>query len=154
MKSEAEERATFVNDSLDGSILSADAASAGVGYDDQTSRTSIVKQLERLQYQCVRQSHQNHPNKDAHPVKSFDQRDKVSQAWLSAIPTPTSFIPSPEYTSLATLCGNTHQRQTLRSPRRGPNVCTSSLRFLAHPEHSHPKNHSFHHQRLWSHRRC
>ena len=50
MKIEAEERATFLNDSLDGSILSAEAASAGVGFDDKTSRTSIVKQLERLQY--------------------------------------------------------------------------------------------------------
>jgi len=80
-----------VNVPLEGSILNADAESAGVGFDDQTSRTSILKQLER-------QSLENHPNQAAHPVKRLGQRDKVSLAWLSAIPTPTSYIPSPEYT--------------------------------------------------------
>ena len=38
-----------------------------------------------------------HPNREARAVRFFTQRDKLSQAWLAALPGPLSNIPSPEF---------------------------------------------------------
>ena len=38
------------------------------------------------------------PDKNSRPARFFHNRDKVSQAWLSALPGPLTHIPSPEFT--------------------------------------------------------
>ena len=39
-----------------------------------------------VQHQVLVRGLELHPNKSAHPVQKFPHKDKVSQAWLSALP--------------------------------------------------------------------
>ena len=43
-----------------------------------------------------------HPNPSARPVLHFPQLDKVSSAWVAALPGPSSYIPSPAFAE--TMC--------------------------------------------------
>lgn len=94
MKDDAQERCTFVEDDLCGTILNAEASSAG----DGSTQTKAIKYLESLHHKSVHKGLQLHHNQNAKPIKRFKQRDKVSQAWLSALCSPMSSIPSPEFT--------------------------------------------------------
>jgi len=97
-KADAEQRSNFLEDDLGGTILSAEASSAGDGAVDGSTRTKAIQCLENLHYKVIQSGLKNHHDKGARPVKRFEQRDKVSQAWLSALCTPMSSIPSPEFT--------------------------------------------------------
>ena len=97
LKADAQERSAFLEEDLDGKILCADASSAGDGAVDGSTRTKVTQLLEQLHYQCIRSGLEKHQNRQALPVKRFKQRDKVSHAWLSAICTALSSIPSPEF---------------------------------------------------------
>ena len=94
----AEERCHFLEDDIGGTILGAEASCAGDGSVDGSTRTKAIKYLETLHHQSVHKGLQLHYDQEAKPVKRFHQRDKVSQAWLSALCSPLSYIPSPEFT--------------------------------------------------------
>ena len=98
IKVDAEQRCNFLEDDLGGTILSAEASSAGDGAVDGSTRNKIIQSLENLHYKAIRSGLEKHHDQGAKPVKRFDQRDKVSQAWLSALCTAMSSIPSPEFT--------------------------------------------------------
>ena len=98
LKTDAQERCAFLEEDLGGTVLSAETASAGDGACDGSTRTKVTQLLEGYHHQVIRLGLQKHHNKNAHPVKRFSQRDKVSQAWLSAQCTALSSIPSPEFT--------------------------------------------------------
>ena len=61
LKFDAEERSAFLDESLDGFVLSDDAASTGAGAEDGTLRTRLIQFLERQRYQCVRLGLERHP---------------------------------------------------------------------------------------------
>ena len=88
----------FIEEDLTGSILGAEAVDAGDRSIDGSSRTKIIQLFERLHLQALNKGLEQHHNQEARPVKRFGQRDKVSQAWLSALCTSMSYIPSPEFT--------------------------------------------------------
>ena len=58
----------------------------------------IVKHLESLHLLSLQQAIELLPNKNSRPARFFNQHDKVSQAWLSALPGPFTHIPDPEFT--------------------------------------------------------
>ena len=78
--------------------LALDAEHSGEGATDGSTRSKVVQCLESLRVQSIQHTLQNHPDKNARPVRFFDQRDKVSQAWLTALPGPLTHIPSIEFT--------------------------------------------------------
>ena len=98
LKEDAGERCTFLEEDLDETILGAEAESAGDGAVDGSTRTKVTQLLEQLHHQVIRAGLEEHHDRNARPVKRFGQRDKVSQAWLSALCTALSSIPSPEFT--------------------------------------------------------
>ena len=57
-----------------------------------------MEAVESLHTEAVLKALETHHDRLARPVRMFHQRDKVSQAWLSALPSPLSLIPSPEFT--------------------------------------------------------
>ena len=97
LKKDAEERATYLNEDLSGTILEAETINAGDKAVDGSTRTKVTQLLESLQYKCVLKGLEEHANQLAKPVKRLHQRDKVSQAWLSALCSPLSSIPTPEF---------------------------------------------------------
>ena len=96
-KLDAEECSNFLEEDIGGSILAAEASSAGDGSEDGSTRTKIIQILERLRHQSILAGLTRHHDREAKPVKRFSQRDKVSQAWLSALCTPLPSISSPEF---------------------------------------------------------
>ena len=78
--------------------LASTVEGAGNGSVDGSTRKEEVQVLESLKTQAIHKCLQIHPDKKARPVRMFSHRDKLSQAWLSALPGPFSEIPSPEFT--------------------------------------------------------
>ena len=95
---DGKERADFVNEELGGTILGQDSPSAGDNSVDGSTRTKTTQLLESLHFRSVLEGLKSHPNQNQKPVKRFRQLDKCSQAWLSALCSPLSAIPSPEFT--------------------------------------------------------
>ena len=73
----------------------------GDGSEDGSTRLDITHQLENLQFQALSKGLEIYPFlRLARPVRIFSQADKVSQAWISAIPTSMSHIPSLEFSEI------------------------------------------------------
>ena len=70
---------------------------------DGSMRTKTTQLLESLHFRAVLEGLKSHPNQTQKPVKRFHQLDKCSQAWLSALCSPLSKIPSPEFTEAMAL---------------------------------------------------
>ena len=98
MQADAQECCAFLEEDIDGTILCAEASSAGDGAVDGSTRTKVFQFLEKLHFQCILSGLGKHHNQEAKPIKRFTQRDKVSHAWLSALCTALSSIPSAEFT--------------------------------------------------------
>ena len=96
INSEASECCNFLDEPLEG-ILGDSAEGLGNGSTDGSSRSDLVKALESLHSEVIHQSLNMHVDQSARPVRMYVQRDKVSQAWLSALPGPLTIIPSREF---------------------------------------------------------
>ena len=64
---------------------------------DWLTRSRIVQHQEKMLQEVLVCGLKLPPNKSTHPVQKFHCKDKVSQAWLSALPTALSSIPSDEF---------------------------------------------------------
>ena len=84
-KLEAEECCNFLEDDISGTILAAKASSAGDGAEEGSTRTKVIQMIESLRHQSILAGLDRHQDWEAQPIKRFTQRDKVSQAWLSAL---------------------------------------------------------------------
>ena len=71
---------------------------AGNNSVDGSTRSEVVKCLESLHVEALHKALQTHHDKKYRPVPMFPNRDKLSQAWLSALQGPLTQIPSPEFT--------------------------------------------------------
>ena len=71
--------------------------SAGDKSTDGSTRNKTTQLLESLHFRAVLEGLKSHPNQNHKPVKQFQQLDKCSQAWLSALCSRLSAIPSPEF---------------------------------------------------------
>ena len=60
-----------------------------------------MKCLESLHVQALHKALQTHQDRKARPARMLPHRDKLSQAWLTALPGPLTHIPSPEFTQAA-----------------------------------------------------
>ena len=86
----------FLEATLTGPLTSP-VFSAGENSTDGSTKTLIVKSLETLHLRSLVKALELYPDRNARPVRFFTQRDKLSQAWLSALPSPLSLIPGPEF---------------------------------------------------------
>ena len=68
--------------------------------EDESTRLEVTHQLENLQFQALSKGLEIYPLGVARPVRIFSQADKVSQAWISAVPTSMSHIPSLEFSEI------------------------------------------------------
>ena len=69
----------------------------GDGADDGSIRRRLTDQLQGLQKAVLEQALEEHPDQGARPVLHCRQLDKVSSAWVSALPGPGTYISSPAF---------------------------------------------------------
>ena len=96
-----QEACRYLDRELQGA-LSATAQGAGEGGDDGSIRRRVVDQTQNLQKAVMEKFLKEYPNPSARPVLHFPQLDKVSSAWVAALPGPSSHIPSPAFAE--TMC--------------------------------------------------
>ena len=96
-----QEACQYLDRELQGA-LSVPAQGAGEGGDDGSIRRRVVDQTQNLQKAVVEKFLKEYPNPSARPVLHFPQLDKVSSAWVAALPGPSSHIPSPAFAE--TMC--------------------------------------------------
>ena len=87
LKQEAEQCCTFLGKELDGE-LAAHTESAGLDRRDGSTRSLIVKQREGLRHEVLILALERHTDREARPVTVFQNFDKLSGAWLLALPGP------------------------------------------------------------------
>lgn len=56
-----------------------------------------MDQREKLRELVLSRGLLNHPDQSARPVWVYPQFDKLSQAWIKALPTPTTYLSSPVF---------------------------------------------------------
>ena len=72
-----------------------------MGCETGATRKAVVEQLEKI-WSCVLASNlEKHPDRRARPVMSWPERDKLSSAWLLALPTGDTAISSPVFAEAA-----------------------------------------------------
>ena len=82
---EAEQCCTFLQKELEGE-LAARTAAAGQGKVDGSTRRLVVQQREGLRHEVLALALQRHRDREARPVFVFQNFDKLSGAWLLALP--------------------------------------------------------------------
>ena len=87
LQQEAEQCCTFLGKQLEGE-LHASTESAGLDRTDGSTRSLIVQQRESLRHEVMTLALQRHPEREARPVTVFQNFDKLSGAWLLALPGP------------------------------------------------------------------
>ena len=95
------EACQFLGRDLQG-VLSNPARGLGDGGDDGSVRRAVVGQLQGLRKAVLDKFLGEYPVPTARPVLHCPQLDKVSSAWVSALPGPSSYIPSPAFSE--TVC--------------------------------------------------
>ena len=92
MKQEAIEAALYLGEDLGGEVGER-VAGAGRGCEGKL-RQCLVEQRESLRGRVLLQALEQHPDREARPVWSWNQRDKHSAAFLLCLPGPKSFLSS------------------------------------------------------------
>ena len=85
LKSEAEQYAAYLEKELT-EPLSQDVVSAGSSSVDGSTRRKVVQQREGLRHEVLAKALKEHPDRLARPVTVFPNFDKLSGAWLLALP--------------------------------------------------------------------
>ena len=96
LRNDANQRMDFLGESLEG-VMSTNVDSVGGESVDGSTRSRIIQFQEKTLQQIIQKGLNDHPNQEEHAVRKFNHKDKVSQAWLSALPTALSSIPSEEF---------------------------------------------------------
>ena len=99
---EAQDCTNFLEDSVEELTgpLSSDFKSFGSGSEDGSTRSAVIHQLENLHFLSLSKSLQHPPDLNFRPARIFSQSDKLSQAWISALPGALSHIPSLEFSEI------------------------------------------------------
>ena len=88
--------------------LSQDVAGVGGNSTDGSTRGKITEERDKTRANCINKGLECHPKQDRtnRPVWSWLQRDKLSSAWLQALPGPDSNLTSAEFceAAAAALC--------------------------------------------------
>ena len=89
MRSQAVEYSSYLDKELEG-ILAREVAEAGDSSVDGSSRRKAVQQLESLRHEVLQKALKEYPDRQARPVTVYPNFDKLSGAWLLALPGPTN----------------------------------------------------------------
>ena len=93
MKTEVEQLCTYLGEEVP-TILNCDTAGLGEGRTDGSSRTNMVREIERLRAACLDKAMKQLPNQTTKAVLVRANTDKLSTAFLLARPGPHTSIPS------------------------------------------------------------
>ena len=93
LKQEAEECCLFLDKELDGE-LAAVTVSAGELRQDGSTRRLIVQQREAFRHEVMSLALERHTDRVARPVTVYQNFDKLSGAWLLALPGPDTGLSS------------------------------------------------------------
>ena len=80
-----------------GGELAAVCEAAGGDRTDGSTRRAIVQQREGLRHDVLTLALQRHGDREARPVTVFQNFDKISGAWLLALPGPDNGLSSPVF---------------------------------------------------------
>ena len=104
LQREAMDSALFLGEQLEGALA---RNVVGAGSDILGgSRQYLTEQREKTRGRLLLAAPVRHPQKDARPVWSWKERDKLSSAWLLCLPTPQSSFSSSQFSEAfaALLC--------------------------------------------------
>ena len=74
-----------------------DIFSIGDGRTDGSTRSRITEEKEKLRREVLSRALEMYPVQTARPVWTIPQFDKLSQAWLLALPNPTTYLAGPVF---------------------------------------------------------
>ena len=100
LKLDAEQCAEWVGDELEGG-LAVPVSGAGMGCNTGATRKVVMEQMEKLWGKVVKEVLDKQPDRRARPVMSWSQRDKLSSAWLLALPAGDTSLSSPVFAEAA-----------------------------------------------------
>ena len=104
------EACQYLGRELQGS-LSQPTSGLGEGGKDGSVRRHVVEQLQNLKKAVLEKFLKEYPIPTARPVHQCSQLDKVSSAWVAALPGPSTYIPSPAFAE--TMCSYIYVCQVL-----------------------------------------
>ena len=93
---EAREFSTYLGETLEGP-LSQEVEKAGDVSVDGSTRRKIVQQKELLRHKVLSKALQDHPDRQFRPATVFPNFDKLSGAWLLALPGSSTGLSSPVF---------------------------------------------------------
>jgi hypothetical protein len=97
LQQEAQECSTFLGKQLEGE-LAASTESAGLDRTNGSTKSLIVQQREGLRHEVLTLALQRHGDRLARPVTVFQNFDKLSGAWLLALPGPDTGLSAKVFT--------------------------------------------------------
>ena len=100
LKGEAVSCSEWLAVELEGS-LGHQAEGAGMGCETLGMRKTVVEQTEKIWSKVVMKCLEMHPDRRSRAVRSWPERDKLSSAWLLALPTGETAISSAEFAEAA-----------------------------------------------------
>ena len=97
LQTDARDCTNFLGTALDG-VIAVDLLAVGEGRTDGSTRSLLTEQRERLHREVLSRALEMHHDQRARPVWAIPQFDKLSQAWLLALPSPTTYLSSQVFT--------------------------------------------------------
>ena len=100
LRREASQCAEWLDEELKGA-LAQPVRGAGMGCVTGATMNLVVEQLEKMWGKVLKTSLDQHADRRARPVMSWPQRDKLSSAWLLALPAGDTCLNSPVFAEAA-----------------------------------------------------
>ena len=100
LRMEAVQCAEWLGEELDG-CLAQPVSGAGMGCVSGATRKLVVEQLEKMWGKILKTSLDHQADRRVRPVMSWPQRDKLSSAWLLALPAGDTCLSSPVFAEAA-----------------------------------------------------
>ena len=97
LRQEAEQCYAYLGKQLEGE-LAFTAAAAGSDRTDGSTRRLVVQQRESLRHEVLTLALERHTDREARPVFVYQNFDKLSGAWILALPGPDTGISSKAFT--------------------------------------------------------
>ena len=97
LRQEAEQCYAYLGKQFEGE-LAAVAAAAGSDRTDGSTRRLVVQQRESLRHEVLTLALERHTDREARPVTVYQNFDKLSGAWILALPGPDTGISSKVFT--------------------------------------------------------
>ena len=84
-----------------GGSLGQPVEGVGEGCVTGSTRKMVVEQMDKIWGSVLKKGLESHPDRRARPVMSWPERDKLSSAWLLALPTGDTALSSPVFAEAA-----------------------------------------------------